>query len=139
MKKLFNEFKKFINRGNVMDLAVAFIMGAAFKTIVSSLVNDIVMPLVSLVVGEQGFENYKYVITAADETNGILENAIYYGRFIQSILDFFIVAFVVFLMVRSINKAKDLLEKPESVEEVVAKPKVEDILLDIKTLLEDKK
>ena len=138
MKKFFGEFKKFISKGNVMDLAVAFIIGAAFKAIITSLVSDVIMPIVSLVVGPQGFENYKYVITEADEATGVLENAIYYGNFIQSVIDFFIVAFVVFLMVRTINRIKDALEKdvtPEPEVVVEPKPTVEELLTDIKTLL----
>lgn len=142
MKKFFNEFKIFISKGNVMDLAVAFIIGASFKAIVTSLVNDVLMPVVSLVIGDQGFKNYKYVITEANETLGIAENAIYYGRFIQSVFDFVIIAFVIFLIVRTTNRVRERLEKPvdvvvertnEIVEDVT--PKVEDILLDIKSLL----
>lgn len=142
MKKFVGEFKKFINRGNVIDLAVAFIIGAAFKDIVNSLVNDILTPLLSLVIGEQGFGNYKYVITEANEALGIAENAIYYGNFIQSVFDFFIIALVIFLVVRIVNKINDAVEKAkeETIEEVTdavsgIKPKVEDILLDIKGLL----
>lgn len=146
MKKIANEFKTFISKGNVMDLAVAVIIGAAFKDIVNSLVKDILTPVISLVVGDEGFSNFKYVITAADEANGIAENAIYYGNFLQAIFDFFVIAFVVFLIIRMINKAKAALEQPKEevldvVEEVVesvveeVKPKVEDILLDIKELL----
>lgn len=141
MKKFFSEFKTFITKGNVMDLAVAFIIGAAFKSIITSLVKDVVMPIVSIVVGKQGFENYKYVITEADEVNGIAENAITYGNFIQSTIDFVIIAFVVFLMVKSINTIKARLEKEEEIISTPApepKPAVEDILLDIKLLLEKK-
>lgn len=145
MKKFFNEFKKFISKGNVMDLAVAFIIGAAFKAIVTSLVSDVIMPLVSLVVGPAGFDNYKYVITEANEAAGVVENAIYYGAFIQSIFDFFIIAFVVFLMVKTINKVRDKLDgeeeepKPEPVPEPEPKPTVEELLTDIKQLLIDQK
>ena len=151
MKKFFGEFKTFISKGNVMDLAVAFIVGAAFKAIVSSLVNDIIMPIVSLIVGPDGFENYKYIITEAVYDGEVLvtaENAIYYGSFIQSIVDFLIIAFVVFLMVKGINKAKKLAEEVEDhldgEEEVVEEepappaPTVEEILLDIKAVLEEK-
>ena len=153
MKKFFGEFKTFISKGNVMDLAVAFIIGAAFKAIVSSLVKDVIMPVVSLVVGPEGFNNYKYVITeAVYDVEGVLvtaENAITYGSFVQSIVDFIIIAFVVFLMVKAINKAKDVAEEVEDhfdgedeivVEEVLAEPvpTVEDILLDIKAVLERK-
>jgi len=142
MKKFFGEFKEFITKGNVLDLAVAFIIGAAFKAIITSLVKDVIMPVISLVVGQQGFENYKYVITEADDVAGITENAIYYGNFIQSTIDFLIIAFVVFMMVRTINRVRSALEKKEEVivEEVVVsdpKPTVEEILLDIKALLQD--
>lgn len=139
MKKFFNEFKKFISKGNVMDLAVAFIIGASFKAIVSSLVNEVIMPVVSLVIGPAGFENYKFVITEADEAAGIVENAIYYGAFIQSIIDFFIIAFIVFLMVKAINKAKDALdgdeEEPAPTPAPEPKPTTEELLGDIKQLL----
>lgn len=144
MKKFFKEFKEFITKGNIMDLAIAFIIGAAFKAIISSLVNDIIMPVVSLVVGDQGFTNFKYVITEANEALGVTENAIYYGVFIQHIIDFILIAFVIFLMVKFINKARKQLEKKEEalvVEKAKEEPKpsVEEILLDIKELLEKKK
>lgn len=142
MKKFFGEFKTFITKGNVMDLAVAFIIGAAFKSIISSLVNDILTPIISLVVGEQGFGNYKYVITEANETLGIAENAITYGNFIQNIFDFLVIALVVFLIIKVVNRISAAAEKAknETVEVVVevveeVKPKMEDILLDIKELL----
>lgn len=146
MKKFFGEFKTFISKGNVMDLAVAFIIGAAFKDIIKSLVSDILTPVISLVVGDEGFSNYKYVITEANETLGTVENAIYYGNFIQSVFDFFIVALVVFVIIKFINRMKDTLEKQQEViveaaEDIVVevKPKVEDILLDIKELLKPAK
>lgn len=138
MKSFFKEFKTFITKGNVMDLAIAFIMGAAFKAIISSLVNHVIMPVVSLVIGSQGFENYKYVITEANELDGVAENAIYYGLFIQSIIDFILVAFVIFLMIRTINRVKASLEKKEEpvVEEVKEKvPTVEELLTDIKAII----
>jgi len=145
MKKLGTEFKKFINRGSVIDLAVAFVIGAAFKDIINSFVKDILTPIISLVVGEEGFNNYKYVITEANEALGITENAIYYGNFIQAIFDFFIIALVVFIIIKIINKANEAIEnaKEQTVVALVqaseimeeASPKVEDILLDIKELL----
>jgi large conductance mechanosensitive channel len=142
MKKFYNEFKKFINKGNVMDLAVAFIIGAAFKDIINSLVKDILTPIISLLVGEEGFGNFKYVITEADEASGIVENAIYYGSFMQSVFDFFIVALVVFIIIKFVNRVSDAFEKTEDtvmdkVEDIMedVKPKMEDILLDIKGLL----
>ena len=142
MKKFYNEFKAFINKGNVMDLAVAFIIGAAFKDIINSLVKDILTPVISLLVGEEGFGNFKYIITEADEASGIIENAIYYGSFMQSVFDFFIIALVVFVIIKFVNKLSDAYEKTEdSVVDVIedimedVKPKMEDILLDIKGLL----
>jgi large conductance mechanosensitive channel len=142
MKKFFSEFKTFISKGNIMDLAVAFIIGAAFKAIITSLVKDVIMPVVSLVIGPAGFENYKYVITEADEATGIVENAIYYGTFIQSMIDFVIIAFVVFLMVRSVNRVREAFEKKEEEvkpEEVKPpKPTVEELLTDIKGILQEK-
>lgn len=153
MKKFAGDFKKFITRGNVLDLAVAVIIGGAFGKIISSLVKDILMPVISLVLGEKGFENYKYVITPADEVNGIAENAIYYGVFIQNIIDFLIIAFVIFLIIRFIGKLNDLANQRKLEEEAQAKaleeekkkelqaqeekkPKVEDLLQEIKVLLE---
>ncbi len=153
MKKFFSDFKSFILKGNVLNLAVAVIIGAAFGKIIASLVRDILMPIISLILGGGGFENYKYVITAADETNGIVENAIMYGVFIQNIIDFIIIALVIFLIVKGVNKATELANKTKLEEEAAAKfieeekkkeqalldakkPKVEDLLVDIKLLLE---
>ena len=153
MKKFFAEFKSFILKGNVLNLAVAVIIGGAFGKIIASLVKDILMPVISLVLGGGGFENYKYVITAADEANGIAENAIYYGLFIQNVIDFIIVAFVIFLIVKLFGKLNEVANMKKIKEEEAAKlaieqqkkeqdaleakkPKVEDLLLDIKKLLE---
>ena len=111
MKGFINEFKTFINRGNVIELAIAVVVGSAFTKIVNSFVKDILMPLISIVLGEEGFENFKYVIREADEAAGIAENAVYYGRFIQNSLDFLIVALVVFIMIKVINKVRVELEE----------------------------
>ena len=110
MKNLIEEFKKFINRGNVIELAIAVVVGTAFTKIVNSFVKDILMPLISIIIGDEGFENFKYVITEGDEAAGITENAVYYGRFIQNSLDFLIVALVVFIMIKVINKLKEEFE-----------------------------
>lgn len=121
MKKFIEEFKVFVNRGNILDLAVAVVVGSAFTKIINSFVKDVLTPLISMVLGEQGFENYKYVITEANETDGILENAIYYGRFIQNSFDFLIVALVIFVMIKVINKIKNELDDiiDDIVEEVI--------------------
>ena len=101
MKKMLNEFKTFISRGNVIDMAVGVIMGSSFTKIVTSLVNEVMMPAIGMVIGNTSFENFKYVISPATEETA--ESAIYYGTFIQNIVDFLIVAVVVFFMVKLIN------------------------------------
>ena len=120
MKKLIKEFGTFIKRGNILDLAVAVVIGTAFTKIVNSFVKDIFTPIISLLIGEEGFENFKYVITEGDEALGIAENAIYYGRFMQSTLDSLIIALVVFLMIKIINKVKEEIEDiVDEIEEIV--------------------
>lgn len=101
MKKFLNEFKSFISRGNVIDMAVGVIMGSSFTKIVTSLVNEVMMPAIGMIIGNTSFENFKYVISPATEE--VAESAIYYGKFIQNVVDFLIVAAVVFLMVKLIN------------------------------------
>ncbi len=119
MKKFFGEFKKFIARGNVMDLAVAVIIGGAFGKITTSLVNDIIMPLISAVFGLFGLKGGvegmslvlngvpKYVTDAATNTQVLNSEAILwnYGNFIQTILDFLIIAFIVFCLIKGLNAA----------------------------------
>ena len=112
MKALMNEFKKFISRGNVVDMAVGVIMGSTFTKIVTSLVNDVMMPALGMVIGGTSFENFKYVIEPATETAA--ESAIYYGKFIQSIVDFLLVAVVVFVIVKLINSLHKKEEAPKA-------------------------
>ena len=102
MKALIQEFKQFISRGNVVDLAVGVIMGSTFTKIVTSLVNDVMMAAIGMIIGDISFENMKYVISPATDT--VAESAIYYGTFIQNVVDFLLVAVVVFIMVKLINK-----------------------------------
>lgn len=108
MNGIVKEFKDFISRGNVVDMAVGVIMGSTFTKIVTSLVNDVMMPAIGILIGDKSFEEFKYVITEATETTA--ETAVYYGKFIQNIVDFILVAIVVFVMVKLINK---LHKKPE--------------------------
>ncbi len=114
------EFKKFIMRGNVIDLAVGVIIGGAFQKIVNSLVNDVVMPLISLITGGVDFNNWFLVLgegdfaTAADaKAAGVA--TLNYGTFIGTALDFLIMAFVIFVFIKIINTVSDKLkkEKPE--------------------------
>lgn len=111
MKSFFNEFKAFAMKGNVIDLAVAVVIGAAFGKIVSSLVANIITPLIGLLMGGVDFSGLSYTVGDAVVT---------YGVFIQSIIDFVIVAFVIFLVVKAITKAQGMME--EKKEEAPAKP-----------------
>jgi large conductance mechanosensitive channel len=130
---IIGEFKTFISRGNVMDLAVGLIIGSAFTAIVSSLVNDIVMPIVGTVLGGVNFTDLKLVIRQATAEKAQL--AIAYGNFIQAVVDFLLIAFVVFILVKALNsfrlKSEELLKKKE--EEKATEPKEvvapQDILL----------
>lgn len=110
-KKFVEEFKKFISRGNVMDLAVGLIIGTAFTAIVKSLVNDIVMPIVGMVLGGVNFNNLRIVIREA--VGDRPELALTYGNFIQAIIDFLLIALVVFMMVRGINSFREKRERAE--------------------------
>jgi large conductance mechanosensitive channel len=133
--KIFKEFKEFINRGSVMDLAVAVIIGAAFGKIVTSLVNDIVMPVIGLILGGMNLTAQKVVIRAATDT--VPEAALTYGNFIQALIDFLLVALVIFLLVKTLNTVSTRLKKKQ---EVVPPPppvptKEELLLTDIRNLL----
>ncbi|MCZ4351818.1 large conductance mechanosensitive channel protein MscL [Roseovarius aestuarii] len=137
---MINEFKDFIAKGNVMDMAVGIIIGAAFTAIVSSLVGDLINPIIALFTGGIDFTGWFYVIggNAADyasieaaEEAGVAVFAI--GRFIMAIINFLIIAFVVFMLVKMVNRAKSAAEKPEDVApEVPSGPSELDILLEIR-------
>ena len=129
-KGFIQEFKTFISRGNVVDMAVGVIIGSAFTKIVNSLVNDVVMPVLGVITGGVNFADLKYVITPGTEE--VAEVAIKYGQFIQNIIDFLLIAFVVFVMVKMINKMRDAAKKKEEekpAEPVAPPPIPEDILL----------
>jgi large conductance mechanosensitive channel len=104
MNNFLTEFKKFITRGNVFELAIAVVIGGAFSRIVQSLVNDIVMPLLSLLVGRVPFAELKLVITEANLSENRAEIAIYYGRFIQASIDFLIIALVIFISFKILQR-----------------------------------
>lgn len=131
---MLKDFKKFIVRGNVIDLAVAVIIGGAFGKIVTSLVNDVIMPLIGLLLGKVDFKTLKWVLEAASGDQP--EVAVYYGNFIQNVVDFLIVAFVIFAMIKLLEKLKS---KPANAPTVPAAPP-EDILLlsEIRDLLKNK-
>jgi len=118
------EFKKFIARGNVIDMAVGVVVGSAFTAIVNQLVQGIINPCIGKLFGDINLADYKVVLTAATEETP--EVAILYGSFIQAIINFLLVAFSVFVMVRMINKVKDAMQRKEKEEaEAEAKAKAE--------------
>lgn len=137
------EFKEFAIKGNVMDMAVGVIIGGAFGKIVSSLVNDVIMPVVGLLIGGVDFKGLKYVFSTGvkeikNEAGEVIvpevaEVALNYGAFIQNVFDFFIIALCIFMMVKGIN----LLKKEEKVveEEVEKSPTQEELLAEIRDLL----
>jgi large conductance mechanosensitive channel len=110
---LVKEFKTFIARGNVIDLAVGIIIGSAFTSIVNSLVKEIIMPPIGLVVGKVNFSDLKLVLQPAIESSNTPEVAILYGSFLQQLLNFLIVATVVFFLVKGVNALKKKEEKVE--------------------------
>lgn len=114
MKSFWNEFKKFISRGSVMDMAVGIIIGGAFTAIVNSLVNDLVMPLLSILTG--GFDFTKLSVVLGSGEGAATLN---YGLFISAVINFLLIAFVIFCLIKSINKMKDKLQKKEEEEPTV--------------------
>lgn len=131
---MLKDFKSFVMRGNVLDLAVAVIIGGAFGKIVTSLVNDLIMPLVGILFGKVNFIELKWVIEAA--SGEIPEVAVYYGKFIQNVVDFVIIAFVIFMMIRLIEKIK---AKPVVEVAPVVTPEDIKLLTEIRDLLKDQK
>ena len=107
---MLTEFKKFAMRGNVIDLAVGVVIGGAFGKIVSSLVDQVIMPPIGLITGGVDFSRLKWVLKPADPASKTAEVAIQYGAFINTVIQFLIIAFVIFLLVRTINR---LAPKPE--------------------------
>ena len=132
MKKFFKDFKEFAVKGNMMTMAVGIIIGAAFTAIVTSLVNDILMPLITILTGKANVEELFFTVG---------ETEIYYGKFIQAIIVFIITALVVFLLVKGLAKMTEKKKKEEeaaAVEEPAA-PTSEELLTEIRDLLKEKK
>jgi len=132
---IFSEFREFIARGNVVDLAVGVIVGAAFNDIVKSLVDQVVMPPIGLLLSGVDFSQLKVVLKAADPATKAAEVAIQYGAFFNSVIKFVIVAWVIFLMVKGVNA----LRRAEAAEPAPAAPpaptKEEALLTEIRDLL----
>ena len=134
------EFKEFIAKGNVMDLAVGVVIGAAFGKIVTSLVADIIMPPIGYLTGGVDFAEKKFVLVNADITNKVVEVAIRYGSFINTIIQFTIIAFCIFMIIKVINKLKRKEKVIEEIKEALPLiPTQEQILLtEIRDLLKTK-
>lgn len=136
---MFKEFKEFIMRGNVIDMAVAFVMGAAFKSIVDSIVNDILMPVIGVLTAGVDFSYLKCVLRpAVMQGQEIIQEevAIKYGSLLQAIINFLIIAGVFFLMIKFSNKLKRKQGTEEKEEEEEAKPAADVVLLtEIRDLL----
>lgn len=137
------EFKEFAIKGNVVDLAVGVIIGGAFGKIVSSLVSDVIMPVIGVATGGIDFKKLKYVLNpgtpeipataTSPAVAAVPENAILYGSFIQNVFDFFIIAFCIFLMIKAINSLK---RKEEAAPAAPAAPSSTEVLLtEIRDLL----
>lgn len=132
MKKFFGEFKEFVSKGNVIDLAVGVVIGGAFGKIVSSLVDNIIMPLVGLIIGGVDFSSLSVTVKGA---------SIKYGLFIQNVVDFLIVALCIFIFIKAINsldkkvKSKIKKEEEKKKEETTKPTKEEELLTEIRDLL----
>ena len=140
---MMNEFKDFIAKGNVMDMAVGIIIGAAFTAIVTSLVGDLINPIIGLFMGGIDFSNNYAVLSGEVAEGASLEAAretgaavFAYGAFIMAIINFLIIAFVVFMLVRSVNKMKEAAAaEEEAAEEAPAGPSEIDLLTEIRDSL----
>lgn len=134
---IIKEFKEFISKGNVIDLAVAVIIGASFGKIITSLVDDIIMPAIGYATGGADFADKKIVLVAADAANKIDEVAIRYGNFMNTLLQFLIVAICIFAIIKTINSLK---RKEEEVAPAPIGPSKEEILLaEIRDILKNQR
>ncbi len=133
---MLKEFREFAMRGNVIDLAVGFILGGAFGTIVKSLVNDVIMPPIGLALGGVDFSTLKIVLQSGNEAEEIAEVAISYGLFINNVISFLIVAWALFILIKAMNAMKR--KEVEAPAEPEAPPKQEVLLEEIRDLLAKK-
>ena len=139
MKKIIQEFKKFAIRGNVVDMAVGVIIGGAFGKIVSSIVNDLIMPTIGVIIGGVNFTDLKLTLKkAVMEGDKVVSPAvtINYGNFLQTTLDFLIIAIAVFLLIKAINALNK--KKEETTKASVAPPADIQLLTEIRDLLKEK-
>ena len=144
MKKFFAEFRDFIARGNVLDMAIGVIIATAFGKITNSLVNDVFMPLLGWLIGGIDFSTFNFTLPAIvlDDGTTILKNQVEIGigTFMTTVIDFILMAFIVFLIVKGFNAAKGKLEKKEEekAEEAPKPSKEEELLTEIRDLLKEK-
>ncbi|NLJ06546.1 MAG: large-conductance mechanosensitive channel protein MscL [Sphingobacteriales bacterium] len=137
------EFRSFISRGNVVDMAVGIIIGAAFGKIVSSFVNDVLMPPLGMLIGGMDFTGFKIVLKQAqlDEAGAIVKDAVTlnYGNFIQTTVDFLIIAFAIFLLIKAMNKLRQKEEQKAAEPAAPPAPGKEELLLtEIRDILKNK-
>ena len=127
---MLKDFKEFAFKGNVLDMAIGVIIGTAFGKIVTSLVKDMIMPIISILTGGINFTDLKLIITP--KHGDVAENAIAYGTFIQNVVDFLIIAFCIFLFVRLIEKFKKKeevkIEAPKKADDIVLLEEIRDLL-----------
>ena len=138
MKKFLNEFKEFAMKGNVVDMVIGVIIGAAFGKIVTSLVNDIIMPGLGVLTGGLNFSDYKFVIKdAVTEGSEVItpEVAITWGSFVQTVFDFIIIAFCIFIAIKAMNRFKRKAEEAPAAPAAPAGPTQEELLTEIRDLL----
>jgi large conductance mechanosensitive channel len=134
IRKTFNEFKQFIARGNVMDLAVGIIIGAAFTAIVTSLVDDLINPIIGFVVGGIDFSDLVLRFGSGEDAA-----ALRYGAFITALINFLIIAWVVFLLVKGINTLRDTIDTSEKAPDAPKGPTQEELLAEIRDLLKQER
>ena len=136
MKKFLQEFKAFINKGNVLGLAVGVIIGGAFSTITNSLTNDVIMPLVSIFLGGVDFSTMSIQLPSPFGGDPEAPNMLNYGNFISAVINFIILALVVFCIVKAVNSAMEKAKKKEEADPTPPEPSAEEKLLtEIRDLL----
>lgn len=143
---MLKEFKEFAIKGNVIDMAVGVIIGSAFGKIVTSIVNDLIMPFFGFITAGMDFKELKWVLSPAVIEDGVVvkqEAAILYGNFLQNVLDFLIIAFSIFMFIRLLNKAKNAFKREapekETQPEEPKPPTQEELLTEIRDLLAGEK
>jgi large conductance mechanosensitive channel len=129
---MLKEFRDFIARGNVMDLAVGIIIGAAFTAIVTSLVNDLINPIIGLIIGGLDFSAYQITFGEGDHAATLR-----YGAFLTAVINFLIIAWVVFMLVKGVNKARAAVETKEKEPDAPKGPTQEEVLIEIRDLIRD--